>query len=85
MATKSITITQDAYERLKQEKQEDESFSHVIKRLTSNAGRLLRFAGSLSEEKAARLQARINENKKRQIKIEKEKWKQMKRDLHGLS
>ncbi len=34
MATKSITITEDAYERLKAHKRDDESFSDVVTRLT---------------------------------------------------
>ena len=33
MATKSLTITEDAYERLKSHKRDDESFSEVIERL----------------------------------------------------
>ena len=34
MATKSLTITEDAYERLRSHKRDDESFSDVIGRLT---------------------------------------------------
>lgn len=34
MATKSITITEAAYERLKAHKRDDESFSDVVNRLT---------------------------------------------------
>ncbi|MBC7785260.1 MAG: antitoxin VapB family protein [Burkholderiales bacterium] len=33
MAVKSLRIDQDAYDRLKSEKHEDESFSDVVKRL----------------------------------------------------
>ena len=35
MASKTITITEDAYERLAAHKRGDESFSDVIRRLTS--------------------------------------------------
>lgn len=34
MATKNISLTEDAYERLKECKREDESFSDVVNRLT---------------------------------------------------
>lgn len=34
MASKTITITEDAYEKLAAHKREDESFSEVIRRLT---------------------------------------------------
>lgn len=46
MVSKNITITEDAYERLKRCKRADESFSDVINRLT-NAGRdPLEFVGT---------------------------------------
>ena len=37
MATKNITVTEDAYERLKTLKRDDESFSDTIRRLTESA------------------------------------------------
>lgn len=47
MATKNITVTEDAYERLKALKRDDESFSDTINRLTENSG-VMEYAGSCS-------------------------------------
>lgn len=47
MPTKNITITEDAYERLAALKQDDESFSELVVRLTEDADRMA-FAGSCS-------------------------------------
>jgi len=45
MATKNITITEDAYERLRALKREGESFSDVVTRLTERENPMA-FAGS---------------------------------------
>jgi predicted CopG family antitoxin len=45
VASKNITITEDAYDRLRALKREDESFSDLVIRLTENADRMA-FAGS---------------------------------------
>lgn len=45
MASKNITITEDAYERLKRFKREDESFSDVIRRLTNAEANPMGFVG----------------------------------------
>jgi predicted CopG family antitoxin len=45
MASKNITITEDAYDRLRALKREDESFSDLVTRLTENADPMA-FAGS---------------------------------------
>jgi len=47
MSTKNITIAEDAYERLKAHKREDESFSDTIRRLTENAD-VMAYSGSCS-------------------------------------
>ena len=47
MGTKTITITEDAYKKLKVEKMEGESFSEVIDRLTDRSRKdLMEFAGA---------------------------------------
>ncbi len=47
MVTKTITITEDAYKKLKVEKLEGESFSEVITRLTDRSKKdLIEFAGA---------------------------------------
>ena len=40
MGTKTISILDEAYERLKREKEKEESFSDVILRMTSKKGSL---------------------------------------------
>ena len=49
MATKTLTITEDAYGRLAALKEEDESFSDVITKITGKVS-LLSIAGILTEE-----------------------------------
>ena len=64
MATKTLTITEDAYRVLARQKHKDESFSKEIIRLLDKKGSIMDFAGAwahLSDkeaeeiEKAARL------------------------------
>lgn len=45
MTTKNITIAEDAYERLRALKREDESFSDTIRRLTEGAD-AMEYSGS---------------------------------------
>jgi len=49
MGTKSLTITEEAYERLKEHKREDESFTETILRLTGKDRDLMKGFGSMSE------------------------------------
>ena len=47
MGTKTITITEDAYRRSKEEKTEGKSFSELINRLTDKRRKdLMEFAGT---------------------------------------
>jgi len=45
VASKNITITEDAYDRLQSLKRDDESFSELVVRLTENVDPMV-FAGS---------------------------------------
>lgn len=58
MATKTISLAEDAYERLKRAKREGESFSDVVRRLTSGVA-LAEFHGALSEDTADELEELI--------------------------
>lgn len=60
MATKTISITEEAYERLKVEKKENESFTDVINRVTGRRS-LLELAGILNDNEADELRKHIKD------------------------
>ena len=67
MATKTISITDEAYERLAAKKQKHESFSEVINRITNKVN-LLDFAGLLTEEEANKLETAVKAGRERSRK-----------------
>lgn len=67
MATKTISLDEEAYERLKARKQEGESFSEVVKRLAGERS-WKEVAGILNEEEADALEAAIEEGRSRSRK-----------------
>jgi predicted CopG family antitoxin len=56
MGTKTISLADDAYEKLKRHKREGESFSDVVRRLTGETT-LSTYFGALDEETADELDA----------------------------
>ena len=63
MATKTITVTEGAYETLKARKEPNESFSETIKRIAGRRS-LREFAGILSNKEADELERNIKEARK---------------------
>ncbi|HLC62114.1 MAG TPA: antitoxin VapB family protein [Candidatus Nanoarchaeia archaeon] len=58
MATKTISITEEAYERLKMRKEPRESFTDVINRITGRRD-IMEFAGILTDEDAEKMKEHI--------------------------
>ena len=60
MATKTITIMEDAYELLKKAKLADESFSDTIRRTYSKRNKIEDFFGAWGEELGNEVEAAVN-------------------------
>ncbi len=58
MATKTISITEEAYERLKMRKEPRESFTDIINRITEKRD-IMEFAGILTDEDAEKMKDHI--------------------------
>ena len=71
MATKTLTVTEEAYNRLASKKKENESFSDVINRIT-NKKSVLEFAGILSKKSADEIEKNMEKNRSLSIKRRKE-------------
>lgn len=63
MSSKNISISDDAYNRLKKFKGKNESFTDVVNRLTSKAT-LLELRGTLSKDEADSITTGISESRK---------------------
>ncbi|MXV60603.1 hypothetical protein GS429_00655 [Natronorubrum sp. JWXQ-INN-674] len=50
MATKTLTITEEAYERLKSHKRKDESFTDTVIRLTESNEDVMKGFGALADD-----------------------------------
>lgn len=62
MSTKTISLSEDAYDRLKALKKENESFSDLVKRLCSGV-KLRDFHGVLSKDSAKKMEKIIREKR----------------------
>lgn len=80
MATKNISITEEAYDRLASLRKDNESFSEIIKRIT-HARDLIQFAGILSKRSADDLEKTIAWVRARNKKNLKERVARMREQM----
>ena len=64
MATKTISITEEAYERLRTRKEKNDSFSDVINKLAGKKS-IMELAGILSVEEAEKMKKHIKDMRAR--------------------
>jgi len=85
MATKTISITEDAYNKLlRMKSRERESFSEVIVKISSGKS-ILELKGILSRESADSLEKSIFERRKLNRNVRKKRDKEIEKDLkNGL-
>jgi predicted CopG family antitoxin len=76
MATKTLTITEDAYESLKRMKLENESFSRTILRIAGRKS-IRDFVGILSPESATELRDIIARNRTRHREAHHQRMKKI--------
>ncbi|MFP8952261.1 antitoxin VapB family protein [Natrialbaceae archaeon A-arb3/5] len=67
MATKTISLDEEAYERLRARKKEGESFSETVKRLAGERS-WSEVTGILSEDEAADLETAVEEGRAKSSK-----------------
>lgn len=76
MATKNISITEEAYRRLFCLKKKNESFSEIIIKITGKTN-LRDFFGTLSKENASELENNINKRRKENKRLSDNRYKNL--------
>ncbi|MBI4170280.1 MAG: antitoxin VapB family protein [Candidatus Aenigmarchaeota archaeon] len=82
MATKTITVTESAYEALKSLKEKNESFSETILRVAKRKP-LSAFYGAWSKETADKVEKHIRETRKMHSKLHQERIKRIDEELRS--
>lgn len=82
MGTKTISLADDAYEKLKAHKREGESFSDVVRRLAGGVT-LAEYHGILDEETADDLERVIEERREDRSSSHRERVSEIVDDLDG--
>jgi len=88
MAVKTLTITEQAYNRIKSMKEGDESFSELFLRITSgNINVAKRFFGAarLSEEDIKKWRNTVTENRRLDNEIDIKKQKSLQKRIKELN
>jgi predicted CopG family antitoxin len=81
MATKTISITEDAYRRLASLRRGKESFSEIISRVTGKRVKLMDYFGVLSKESGEALEKHIKERRKMHIKSREKRLRRIAKEL----
>jgi len=81
MATRNISITDEAYQRLKTLKQPNESFSVVITRLTGKRS-MKELLGALSRKEADRLERNIARVHEARAKLDRYRGNRLREAYH---
>ena len=85
MATKTISITEDAYRRLANQRiRENESFSEVINREFKKKFRLRDFHGIISKEAADALENSMIEDRKIHRELHEKRIKRLEKEFNGV-
>jgi predicted CopG family antitoxin len=82
MGTKTISLADDAYDRLRAEKREGESFSDVVRRLTSDID-LRDYYGALSEDTANELEEIVAERRTERDRTHRRRVERLTDELDG--
>ncbi len=86
MATKNISITEEAYKILERNKKDDDSFSKVIVREMGGKGnikKLREFYGILSKEAGDALKKNISEGRKRHRETHKKRIERLREEFNN--
>ena len=82
MGTKTISLADDAYEKLKAHKREGESFSDVVRRLAGGAT-LAEYHGALEEDTADELAAIVDRRREERAETHRERVAEFADELDG--
>lgn len=82
MTTKTITVTENAYDALKRMKEPNESFSDTLLRISGKKS-IREFAGALSEKSAIKLEKSMKEIRKERTKMRKARIKRISNMFRG--
>lgn len=81
MGTKTISLTEEAYEKLRASKKEGESFSEVVERIAPGV-RLEEYWGILDDEAADELRDAVAETRKEWTKTEETRQERIMSELN---
>lgn len=80
MGTKTVSLSEDAYNKLKALKEDNESFSDVVRKVTKTSN-VSKFHGALSEDTADEIEENIRKNREDNLERHSERVKDIKDDI----